>query len=324
MLYLVLFIVFINIFIFVKVLFRGFSKVSYTDRIEAYFELQSQGQMTEGVRQVTAKSRFKENYNAFSKKVINALALSKYRDRFDKYLEKANIPFTVEEMLLILCAAIMLAVFLGYILTGKVLFGVFFGALVILSFKIFINNKIHKKMVKFESQLCDALDMIVSSLRGGFSFLSALELISKDMPEPIAGEFAIVIKEISVGITQEKALNNLVERVPCEDLKLIVIATVIQLQTGGNLAEILENISSTIRERLQLKREVKTLTAQGKISGLIVGILPFILFMLFLAMDPSYIKLLISNVMGIFMLIFALVNEIIGILIIRKIVNIKY
>jgi tight adherence protein B len=322
MLYLLLFLVFITTIMLAKVLCKSLSKKSYTERIGAYLELQTQSGSEAKVKAV--KPNLKKSYNAFSKKLISILALSKYREGFDRYLEKANILFTVEEVLLILGASILLAVFLGSALTRSVFGGVIFGVLVIPVFRVSVRSKIRKKIVKFEGQLCDALDMIVSSLRGGFSFLSALELISRDMPEPIAGEFAKVIKEISLGVTQEKAMNNLVERVPSEDLKLLVIAIVIQIQTGGNLAEILDNISSTIRERLQLKREVKTLTAQGRISGLIVGLLPVILFVVIFAMDPSYMKLLISNIIGICMLVLAVTNEIIGFLIIRKIVNIKY
>jgi tight adherence protein B len=322
MLYLLLSLVFITTVMLVKVLYKSLSKKSYTERIGAYLELQAQSGSEVKVKAV--KPNLKKGYNAFSKKLINILALSKYRESFDRYLEKANILFTVEEVLLILGASILLAAFLGFVLTRSAFGGVIFGVSVIPVFRVSVRSKTRKKIVKFEGQLSDALDMIVSSLRGGFSFLSALELISKDMPEPIAGEFAKVINEISLGVTQEKALNNLVERVPSEDLKLLVIAIVIQIQTGGNLAEILDNISSTIRERLQLKREVKTLTAQGKISGLIVGLLPVILFVVIFAMDPSYMKLLISNIIGICMLVLAATNEIIGFLIIRKIVNIKY
>jgi tight adherence protein B len=322
MLYLLLMLVFMTIIFLVMVLFGGFSQESHMERIEGFFEPQNSNG---GVSQVRpARYSLKETYNAASKKLISSLSLSKYRDRFDRYLEKADIIFTVEEMLLIISAVVLISVFLGSALTGNKVLGIIFGGVVIPVFKISINNRIHKKMVKLEGQLCDALDMIVSSLRGGFSFLSALELISKDMPNPIGGEFGKVVKEISLGVTFERALNNLVERVPSEDLKLIVIATVIQIQTGGNLSEILNNISSTIRERLQLKREVKTLTAQGKISGLIVGLLPVFLFVVIFMISPDYMKLLVTNIIGIMMLSGAVMNMIIGFLIIKKIVNIKY
>jgi tight adherence protein B len=322
MLYLLLMLVFMTIIFLVMVLFGGLSQESHTERIEGFFEPQNPNG---GVSQVrSARYSLKETYNTASKKLISSLALSKYRDRFDRYLEKADIIFTVEEMLLTISAVVLISVFLGSALTGNKVLGIIFGVGVIPVFKISINNRIHKKMVKLEGQLCDALDMIVSSLRGGFSFLSALELISKDMPNPIGGEFGKVVKEISLGVTFERALNNLVERVPSEDLKLIVIATVIQIQTGGNLSEILNNISSTIRERLQLKREVKTLTAQGKISGLIVGLLPVFLFVVIFMISPDYMKLLVTNIIGIMMLSGAVMNMTIGFLIIKKIVNIKY
>ncbi len=256
--------------------------------------------------------------------IYNILSRGNPIDRIDKTLERANIFFTVEEILLVIGVSCVVAVLLGIVFTVNFVIGILFGVMTLLFYRVEIKRRIQKRIMKFDEQLGSTLDMLVSSLRGGFSFLNSMEVISRDMPEPNSTEFTKVLKEINLGLTQEKALNNLLERVPSEDLELIITASVIQTQTGGNLAEILDNISSTIRERVQLKRELKALTAQGKMSGWILGFLPVLLALFITILDPSYMLVLIKNPMGIILIVLALMNEIIGFTIIRKILDIQY
>lgn len=322
MLYLLLILVFITTLMLILQLYGHFAPNKPIERIENYYQPQQQIQSTNTSKPL--KSNLKETYNKTGKKLIDFLSLSKYSEKFDRTLERASILFTVQEMLLIIFGTTILTVFLGTVFTGNILLGIIVGLLTILIFKILIERKIQKRIVKFDDQLASALDMMVSSLRGGFSLINAMELISKDMPRPISEEFGNVLKEIKLGLTLEKALNNLLERVQSEDLELIVIATLIQMQTGGNLAEILDNISATIRERVQLKREVKTLTAQGKISGRILAALPIVIAIILFMMDPGYIGVLLNNTIGVIMIFIALLNEIIGFIIIKKMLDIKY
>lgn len=244
-------------------------------RIEGYF---MPYKAAEGnIDEKSMKASLKENLNTAGNKAFKALAMSGYRNKFDKYLEKAGILFTVEEMLVIILFSMTVLIVAGGVLSGIIWVGIGLGILYIMVFRAYVEWKIQKRIMKFDEQLGNTIDMIVSSLRGGFSFLNSMEIVAKDMPKPISDEFGKVLKEVSIGFTQEKALNNLVERVPSEGLKMIVTAAAIQTQTGGNLAEILDNISSTIRERVQLKREVKALTSQGKMSGWVLGLLPIFL-----------------------------------------------
>jgi len=291
-------------------------------RIEGYFA--SYEEAAKQTDEKSMKSSFKENLNSAGNKAIKVLAMGSYRDKFDRYLERAGILFTVEEMLFIIIVSTIVLVTAGKVISGSILAGMGLGALCILTFKIYADRRIQKRIMKFDEQLGNTIDMIVSSLRGGFSFLNSMEVVARDMPKPISDEFGKVIKEVSIGFTQEKALNNLVERVPSEDLKMIVTAAAIQTQTGGNLAEILENISSTIRERVQLKREVKALTSQGKMSGLVLGFLPVVLGLGISILDHQYIAALFQSNTGILMLVFAAVSEVIGFIVINKIVHVKY
>jgi tight adherence protein B len=187
---------------------------------------------------------------------------------------------------------------------------------------IVLRIKTDKRTKAFNSQLGDALILAANSLRTGYSFMQALEMVSREMPKPISEEFGRVLKEINLGVTMEDAMNNLAKRVNSEDLELVITAVLIQRQVGGNLSEVLDNIAGTIRERVRIKGHIRTLTAQGRISGIIVGLLPVGIGIMIYFMNPSYIKLLFVNPLGKVMLMAGVVSQIIGVLVIRRIVDI--
>jgi len=172
--------------------------------------------------------------------------------------------------------------------------------------------------------LGDALGLVANSLRTGYGFMQALDMVSREMPAPIAPEFGRVLKEMNLGLSTEDAMSNLTTRVNSDDLNLVITAVLIQRQVGGNLAEVLDNIANTIRERVKLKGEVQTLTAQGRISGMIIGGLPFALGVFIYVINPGYMQVLFTNPMGKIVLGVAFVSQVFGMLIIRKIVDIKY
>jgi len=188
---------------------------------------------------------------------------------------------------------------------------------------IILKGKIRQRIKEISNQLGDTIILIANSLRAGYSFLQAIETVAEEMPDPIRKEFRILLKEMNLGISTEQALLNLVNRVPSRDLDLVVTAVLIQRQIGGNLSEILDNISTTIRQRVKLKGEIKTLTAQGRMSGWIIALLPVALGMILYAMNKEYIQLLFTNSLGQMMLLLAVVMELIGVIIIRGIVNIE-
>jgi tight adherence protein B len=144
------------------------------------------------------------------------------------------------------------------------------------------------------------------------------------MPQPLSKELTRVVKETEIGIPIEKALESMVQRFPLTDLELLITAIILQKQTGGNLAEILDNIAETIRDRLALKREVKTITAQGILSGWIIALIPVFITLILMVLNPSYIMILFTDRLGIFMLILAALSELMGVIIIKKVINIEY
>lgn len=186
-----------------------------------------------------------------------------------------------------------------------------------------LNSKRKRRMAAIEAQLPDALDLITRSLRAGHAFASGLRIVGDEMEEPIAGEFAHLADEQAFGVSLEKALFNLVDRVPLQDVRYFVTAAVLQRETGGNLTEVLESISNLIRERFKLKRQIKALSAEGRLSGLILTLLPPGLFGLLMVINPTYIAPLYSTGTGRTIMLIGGAMQLMGILMIRKLVNVK-
>ncbi|MGE5507744.1 MAG: type II secretion system F family protein [Chitinophagales bacterium] len=172
-------------------------------------------------------------------------------------------------------------------------------------------------------QVAESLTVISNSLKAGYSFLQAVEMVSKEMPPPISVEFGRLIREVSLGVSTETALEALAQRSGNDDLDLVITCVLIQRQVGGNLSEILDTIAHTIRERIRIKGEIKTLTAQGRFSGMVVSLLPFALGGMIWAINPQYVNQLFTHPLGQSMLVFALISEVIGALVIRKVTDIE-
>ena len=189
---------------------------------------------------------------------------------------------------------------------------------------IYIKIKKGQRIKAFEAQLGDTLIMMCNGLRSGFSFQQAMENVANDMPAPIGIEFGRVCNEIRYGATMEDALNNMTDRVKSPDLMLVVSAVLIQRTTGGNLSEILSTISSTIRERIKIKGEINSITAQGRMSGLIIGALPICIAAVLMVVNPDYMSTFFTTTAGNIMLIISVVMEIFGFFAIRKVVSIEY
>ncbi|MGI5907144.1 MAG: type II secretion system F family protein [Christensenellales bacterium] len=181
-----------------------------------------------------------------------------------------------------------------------------------------------KRLRLFERQLGDALLLMGNSLRSGLTFQQAMGNIAREMPDPIAREFARTVREIQLGCDIDAALDGMVKRVRSTDLMLTVSAVQIQRQVGGNLLEILENTSKTIKERIKLKDDIRVMTASGRISSIVVGMLPVAIGGLLMLINPSYIQTFFDTSMGVIMLVVAAGMEITGFLIIKKIATIKY
>jgi tight adherence protein B len=203
-------------------------------------------------------------------------------------LRRADLKLTVVEYLIlhvVLAAALAVT---GWIITHNVVGA---GLGLILGFvlpRIYVGIKQGQRLKAFEDELPDILNLWVNSLRAGYSVPQAMEAVGKEAPPPASDEFRRVVSEFQIGIPVDIALNNMLARIGSEDLDLVFTAVNIQREVGGNLAEILETISHTIRERIRIKGEIKTLTASGRASGTLVGSLPLGLALLLYVMNPNY------------------------------------
>jgi tight adherence protein B len=186
-----------------------------------------------------------------------------------------------------------------------------------------VMNKRRVRLKTFASQLPDALELIARALRAGHSLNAGMHVVGEEMPSPIADEFGRVYEEQNLGISIEDSLRNVCDRVPNLDLRFFVTSVAIQRQTGGDLAEILNKIGYVIRERYRILGQVKALTAEGRLSGVVLIALPFVLFLVMLHIKPDYVQALWTEPLGVKMSVFALVAQIVGAIVIKKIVDIK-
>ena len=190
-------------------------------------------------------------------------------------ISKADVKLRVSEYIILVFVSAIGVGLAGYLLMHREIWAAILGAVIGLQIpRIYLSTTAKKRMNTFDNQLSDTLNLWVNALRSGYSVLQGMEAIATELPPPVSREFERVVQEVRLGLGMEEALDNMYNRVPSEDLDLVITAVNIQREVGGNLAEILDTISYTIRERVRIKGEIRSLTAQGRISGWVVGLLP--------------------------------------------------
>lgn len=187
---------------------------------------------------------------------------------------------------------------------------------------VIVFRKRRARLIRLERQLPEAADLIARSLRAGHAFSSTLQMVADEMPEPIAGEFRIVADEINYGLALQDALHKMAARVPLTDVRYLIVAILIQRETGGNLAELMNNISLLIRQRLRLLGQIRALSAEGKLSAWILGLLPVAVALMLSVVNPAYIGRLINDPVGLQLLGIASGLMLAGVLWMRKIIHI--
>lgn len=255
--------------------------------------------------------------------LLGRLAPRHWSEGLDLELIRGNIPLKGGEFLVLQAFLTFLFFFIALMLTQKIYSGILFAVGGGVIPRLWLKSAQKKKRRQFNNQLADALLVLANSLRAGFSLLQAMEMVSQEMPNPISGEFRLTLREIMYGTATETALIHLSERVGSDVLDLLVTAMLIQRQAGGNLAEVLQNIQATIQDRLRIQQEIKTLTAQGRMSGYIIAALPFGIAAVLSVLNPSYLSVMFSNPIGWAMVAGGLTSQFIGFLIIRKIITIE-
>ncbi|HHY46271.1 MAG TPA: secretion system protein [Firmicutes bacterium] len=248
---------------------------------------------------------------------------SDYVARLGEKLEQAGLPFRGSEFLIFDTFLTAGLAILAFALTGDPLVTFIMGIAGALGPWVVIQVHSRRRVVAFSAQLADALTTISSSLRAGYSFLQAMDVVSREMAPPLSEEFSRTLKDIRLGASTEESLSHLVGRVPSEDLDLAVTAILLQRQVGGNLSEVLDNIAYTIRERARIKGEIRILTTQARVSGLIIGLLPPAIGGVMAVINPEYMRPLFTHPLGRLMIGYAVVSEILGAMLIWKIISVK-
>ncbi|GGA61285.1 hypothetical protein GCM10011507_10950 [Edaphobacter acidisoli] len=236
-------------------------------------------------------------------------------------LYQADLKWTAGTLILMCIACFAIPAYLIYLRTGTVLFSLLMGlALSVMPF-VFVLHKRTARFDKFEQGLPETLDLMVGALRAGHSLISALDLAANESPDPIGKELRICFDEQNYGLELKTAMTNLTTRVPLQDLKIIVTAILIQKDSGGNLAEVFDKSSYIIRERFRLRRQVRVHTAQGRLTGWILSVLPIVLGIGLYMINPETMSLLWKRPIGIKLLYASGTLTALGAFVIRKIVN---
>jgi tight adherence protein B len=264
------------------------------------------------------------------KRALDAIdkAISKrpFAQKWRQQLARADIKLTVAEFAAAHVVSVIGFFALAYFVMfrGDLIMSIVAGFVGLFAPRIYVSRQTSARLVKFEEQLPDTLGLWVNALRSGFSVLQAMEAISRDAPNPTSMEFKRVVQEVQLGIDLEDALDHLLGRVESDDLDLVVTAVNVQREVGGNLAEILDIISHTIRERVKLKGEIRVLTSQGRYTGYLISLLPILVALFLNTVQPGFMGPMFENrTCGWPMLGIGLALIGMGMAAIQKIVNIE-
>jgi len=276
------------------------------------------------VEQRPPEDRAERTPSAFTRGLDEAVAGRSFAQNIRTQLARAALKITPGEYIIITITSILGTGLIAYVVMHRNPI-LTLGGLVLGFFlpRFYVKYRQAKRLRDFSNQLGDAINLLANGLRSGYSLLQAMDAVAGEMPPPISEEFQRVVREIGLGLSNERAMNNMLRRIPSDDLDLMITAVNVQHEVGGNLAEILETISHTIRERIRIKGEIRVLTSQQMLSGYVVSFLPIGLGLLLYAMNPNYMGAMFQEPCGMIMIAVGVISMTIGFIAIRKIVNIE-
>lgn len=303
----------VTIYLVINIAYFSTGKEKVRKRVELYFKENKaeevQEQFIREKNQEEQKKR-KDRFKLISKDFAN-------------YIASSGLKLTATEFMYMWTGLTIVPMFIVVIIGGEILTAAALGIIGFSIPPILVQRARKKRAELFNKQLSEALIMMGNSIKGGFTFMQSMESIATDMQPPISSEFAKVLREVHYGVSQEDALKHMVERMQNRDLELLVSAVVTSSQVGSNLTEILDTISATIRDRIKMKQDINSLTAQGRISGIIIGSLPVVLILSLMILNPEYYDGFFDATIGKALIVLSIAMEAIGFLLINKIVNIK-
>lgn len=242
---------------------------------------------------------------------------------FELKAQQANLPVTGQEYMMLVGGSAVFFFVLMAIATLQLSEPLLFAVGWVVFASLYVQFKANRRMKQFTNQLGDAIAMMSNAIKSGFTFQQAMDIVAKEIKGPISEEFVRALNEIQLGVTLEEALEGICQRVKDDDFEMVAMSVVIQRQVGGNLSQILDTVGETIRDRIKLRGEIKSLTAEGVISGWTIALLPVIVGLFCNAVNPDYFKGMLDTDIGKYLGIACLVSEIVGGLVIRWIINVK-
>lgn len=306
-----------TLFFFALLVKFFFQKQQMTKRLEHFIhnespEPKAEKEMRRIVDLTTAKEKVRKRLKSKDK-----------NNSIEMMLQRAGIPLKSEEYVMFQWISVIFFSLFFYLLKSMIVMLIIGGVVGYFVPKVIIRSKQKKRLQQFNDYLPEMISTVVNALRAGFSFFQALRSVMEESPSPAKEELDIVLKEMQYGATVEESLNRMKERMPSNDLDLMIQAILIQRQVGGNLAVVLEKIVHTIRERIKIQGQIKTLTAQGKLSGMVIALLPVGLSGMLFLVNPTYILVLFTNPIGLIMLAVGGCSMLLGFFFIMKITNIE-
>jgi tight adherence protein B len=238
-------------------------------------------------------------------------------------LARANLKLTVGEFIIVQFAAALSIGAIAWLISGTALVGSIFGAVGWFIPKVWLGRRQAARLKAFNNQLADTIGLMSNSLRSGLSLVQAMEMISREAEPPVSEEFQRVVREIGLGVGPQDALLHLVRRVNSDDLDLLVVAILVQFEIGGNLSRILDSIANTIRERVKLQGEIRTMSAQGRMAGYVLSGMPVAIGGILMLIAPKYMGALFTPGPWLALPVAAFVGIVVGSLTIRKLVAIE-
>jgi tight adherence protein B len=243
---------------------------------------------------------------------------------FQRLIDRSGLELTVATLLLmVLCAgavAYLAVLYVSHFVIAAAVIAVACAYIPIW----FVNHMAKRRVYKFEEQFPEAIDLLSRALKAGHAFTTGLSMVAEEMPDPVGTEFRLAYDRQNFGMPMPEALKSLGERVPLLDARFFVTAVLTQREAGGNLAEVLDNLAAVIRERFKVKRQIRVITAHARITGWVLALLPPSLGVVLTLLSPEHMSLLWTDPTGIKMTVVALVLQIVGTLIIRKLVDVEY
>ena len=307
----------------ILLVFVGFAhgqELASDDRLDEYVSGRFAPARSRSSRQTT---RLRESASELVQGLDKILRSVSFFDDLAYALQRADLRLTVAEYLVVWLCSLGVAVAIGYLISRHWLTAGLAGLLGALMPHLFVRFRQGSRLRAFNNQLGTVLMQLSGSMRAGYGLLQAVDFVAHELPPPAGIELAQVVRDVKLGSALMEALDDLTERVGSDDLALIVTAIRIQHETGGNLSEILETVAETIRERVRIKGEIRTLTAQQRLSGNALAALPIIMFFILMLINPSYESHLFSPGLTLCIPIGALVSMLLGLLAIRFIVTIE-